>query len=458
MNSRCDVAFANGFLPNPEQRTVLEARVNDWLLVEAGPGTGKTQIAAMRLAHLLQQGLRPAQILVLSFSRSAVAALMRRIASLTVQDEAIVEDLRHLAIRTFDAWAFRMLRQNGVDAADLLRRSHDENIASVTKELGAETPFGDRLSTIRHVIVDEFQDLPGVRAEMVMALLRHLNPKSEKRCGFTVLGDPAQSIYRFAARSENGLAPADPWAGLRQRMGPSLREIALIQNHRATKQLAAMAAGLRKTLGTSSIDADAKLAAMKRFLGDLPLFSTDEKLGAGVRAQLPQHSMAILTRTNGEALRVWQMLMGHSDAASGTEIRLRLAGGVPSAPAWIAALLSTFRPRSMTRTVFDKVYQRLCSLHDEATIENLGLPSADAAWQRLTRASGASETATFIDLDSLNVRLDWPDAFPEDEKGRPAAVLVTTVHQAKGMEFDSVALLEVNPRNADKKPVWISSR
>ncbi|RQY17972.1 UvrD-helicase domain-containing protein [Burkholderia stagnalis] len=453
MNSRCDIAVARQLLPNPEQLAVLEARADEWLLVEAGPGTGKTQMAAMRLAHLLQQGLQPAQILVLSFSRSAVATLTRRIAGLSMHSDGVIEDLRHLAIRTFDSWAFRMLRQNGAPVADLLRRSHDENIASVTEELRADTPFGERLASIRHVIVDEFQDLPGVRAEMVIALLRHLNSDPGRRVGFTVLGDPAQSIYRFAARATGGEPPSDAWAELKNQLGPTLREIALIQNHRATKQLAGMAARLRKILGDPAVDADKKLAAMKRFLTGLPTSAIDLKLGPEWLAQLPQGSLAVLTRTNGEALRVWQMLLGQSIEAPQADVRLRLAGSTRPTPAWIAAVLSRYKPRTITRMVFEKAHQRLCSLHGAETVERLRLPTIEVGWKRLARASGASDMATVIDLDMLGARLDWPDSFPEGDASAPATVLITTVHQAKGMEFDNVALLEVGPRNADKIPV-----
>ncbi|MCO4875590.1 UvrD-helicase domain-containing protein [Paraburkholderia caribensis] len=453
MNSRCDIAVTPQLVPNPEQLAVLEAGAEEWLLVEAGPGTGKTQMAAMRLAHLLHQGLQPAQILVLSFSRSAVATLTRRIAGLSMHSDGVIEDLRHLAIRTFDSWAFRMLRQNGVPAADLLRRSHDENIASVTEELRTDTPFGERLASIRHVIVDEFQDLPGVRAEMVTVLLRHLNSEPGRRVGFTVLGDPAQSIYRFAARAADGSPPSDGWAGLKNQMGSTLREIALIQNHRATKQLATMAAKLRKIIGDPAVDADRKLAAMNRLLTGLPTSAVDLKLGPEWLAQLPQGTLAILTRTNGEALRVWQMLLGQSIEAPQADVRLRLAGSTRPTPAWIAAVLSRYKPRTITRMVFEKAHQRLCSLHGAETVERLRLPTIEAGWKRLARASGASDMATVINLDMLGARLDWPDSFPEGDGSEPATVLITTVHQAKGMEFDNVALLEANPRNADKTPI-----
>ena len=144
------------------------------MLVGAGPGTGKTQISALRLAGLIRSNLSPGQVLVLSFSRSAVRTLTRRLTVVASADEHVVEELRYVAVRTFDSWAFRILRLLGHDPSELLRRAHDENIAAVTNAITGPACehvrqlIGDR----RHLIVDEFQDLPGVRGELVLALLR----------------------------------------------------------------------------------------------------------------------------------------------------------------------------------------------------------------------------------------------------------------------------------------------
>lgn len=439
--------------PNPEQRAVIEAGADEWLLVVAGPGTGKTQVAAMRLVHLLELGLQPAQILVLSFSRSAVATLSKRLATLRVDDQGVMEELRHLAIRTFDSWAFRMLRQGGEVVTDLLSRSHEQNIAAVTRRLeDVADPIGERLGVIRHVIVDEFQDLPGVRAEMVASLLGRLNREGNPRVGFTVLGDPVQAIYRFAARNGDQPVPTDPWQDLKRRMGPKLREIVLTRNHRATEKLAAVAASLRKILGSADLDAERKLAAMQRFLGNMPASTTDSRLAPGWLAQLPEGSLAVLTRTNGEAVRVWKMLLGDGLEGPSVSVRMRLAGSTPTVPAWIAGLLSSFKHPSISRKVFELAYAKAKERFGGEAAPDVGLPSAEVAWRRLARASGAPESAASLDLDELRSRLTWPDSFPDDQVSEEAAVHITTIHQSKGMEFDNVALLDAPERDSDDPP------
>jgi DNA helicase-2/ATP-dependent DNA helicase PcrA len=454
MNDRLQLpASGPPLVPNPEQRAVIDAGADEWLLVVAGPGTGKTQVAAMRLVHLLELGLQPAQILVLSFSRSAVATLSRRLATLRMDDQGVMEELRHLAIRTFDSWAFRMLRQGGELATDLLCRSHEQNIAAVTRKLeDPSDPIAERLACIRHVIVDEFQDLPGVRAEMVASLLGRLNREGAPGFGFTVLGDPVQAIYRFAARNSDQPVPTDPWQDLKRRMGPKLREVVLMRNHRATEKLAAAAASLRKILGSVDLDAERKLAAMQRFLGNMPASTTDSRLAPGWLAQLPEGSLAVLTRTNGEAVRVWKMLLGDGLEGPSVSVRMRLAGSTPTVPAWIAGLLSGFKHPSISRKVFELAYAKAKERLGGDAAPDIGLPSLEVAWRRLARASGAPDSATSLDLDDLRSRLAWPDSFPDDQVSEGAAVHITTIHQSKGMEFDNVALLDAPERDSDDPP------
>jgi DNA helicase-2/ATP-dependent DNA helicase PcrA len=442
-----------GLVADSKQQLVIEAGVGDWLLVVAGPGSGKTQVAAMRLVHLLDAGIKPAQILVLSFSRSAVATLKKRIAGLNLPDEGLVEDLGHLAIRTFDSWAFRMLRQAGSSPAVLLSRTHDENIDSLAAAISdrSNVALGERLSVIRHVIVDEFQDLPGVRAKLVTELLARLS-EGGPRIGVTVLGDPAQAIFRFAARRKGEAPPPDPWDQLKSRLKSRFQEIVLDKNHRSTDKLAKIMSHMRVILQNPGLDPTKKLSAMQKLLAGLPSSTVDLKLGPEWLAKLPEGSVAVLTRTNGEALQVSKMLIGNSIEAPSVSIQLRLAGASPPVPAWIAGLLARFKPRTVSRAAFDVVYSKLEKLLDSNSLADLHFPQREVAWTRLARASGASDDASVVDLDALRERIGWSDAFPDDHVRENAGVYITTVHQAKGMEFDNVALLEGRDNGESRIP------
>lgn len=67
---------------NIEQRRAVEAMEGP-VMVLAGPGTGKTQVLAMRIAHILRQTqMDPGNILCLTFTESGVAAMRARLQSI----------------------------------------------------------------------------------------------------------------------------------------------------------------------------------------------------------------------------------------------------------------------------------------------------------------------------------------------------------------------------------------
>lgn len=380
------------------------------LLVDAGPGTGKTELAALRMASLIRTGLSPGQMLVLSFSRSAVRNLTRRLARTMDSDDRVLEELRHVSIRTFDSWSFRMLRLLGHPAPKLLARGYDENIASLTASIaGAErdkvrTLTGDR----RHLIVDEFQDLPGVRGELVLALLDLLAPPGQPGTGFTILGDPAQAIYGFAANSaeQDFPTPAEYWKRIADSYGPDLEVLALTHNYRADKSLAQISSSLRSVLLSPRTDAE-KLHIVREVVATLP--SPEEAVGPSWLNNGETQSRAILTRTNGESLRVLQKLFGKEVEGGATPVRLRAGNHASLPPAWVAALLSRAKSPQLPKSQFGRIYDHLTQTWDDATSRSLGLPSETATWLRLCRASGAPEDANSIQLPDLRSRLNWPD-------------------------------------------------
>ena len=93
------------------QIEVAESSLESRKLVLAGLGTGKTQTVAMRLLHLLGSGAGPAKILVLSFSKNAVKTLIHRLELFASGNDSYLDELRHISIRTFDSWSFRILRR-----------------------------------------------------------------------------------------------------------------------------------------------------------------------------------------------------------------------------------------------------------------------------------------------------------------------------------------------------------
>lgn len=426
-----------------DQLKVVEADVRACMLVHAGPGTGKTEVSAQRLARLVQAGIRPAEILVLSFSRSAVRTLTRRIEMAETGSVDVIEELRHLTIRTFDAWAFRVLRQLGVPPSDLLKTSYEQNIQLLIDRITGEERDTVRglLEGIRHIIIDEFQDLPGVRGRLVLALLDMVAPPGSAMVGFTVLGDPAQGIYEFATRDGETVSSTSQgsWAELRRIFGSSLVEITLRTNYRASTGLATATEELREVL-LGEISSEEKLTALRAYVSALP--AATAPLSPEWLKFLPPGQIAILTRTNGQAVRVAKALLGNAVEGPDVQVNLQLAGHVSVVPGWIAALLSPLRAETLLHSKFDQIYALWLAKSGQVNALALGLPDAQTAWQRLVRAADLPVSTSSLPINELRKRLDWPDSFPDDQSPGDGRIYITTIHQAKGMEFDYVCLLD----------------
>ena len=98
---RVDLADAIASLTPPQREAATH--VDGPLLVLAGPGSGKTRTVTHRIAYLLEQGVRPWQILAITFTNKAAREMGERVATL-------VGDAR-VWVTTFHKFCARILRR-----------------------------------------------------------------------------------------------------------------------------------------------------------------------------------------------------------------------------------------------------------------------------------------------------------------------------------------------------------
>src|SRR2546426_166898 len=94
------------------------------VLVLAGPGSGKTRVITCRIAHLIDQGVRPSQILAITFTNKAANEMKQRVETMLPGRGVWISTFHSLGVRLLRQYADRLgLDRNFTiyDQADRLR-------------------------------------------------------------------------------------------------------------------------------------------------------------------------------------------------------------------------------------------------------------------------------------------------------------------------------------------------
>lgn len=265
---------------NPEQRRAVLHKDGP-MLVLAGAGSGKTRVATLRIAQLLCSGVRPSEILGLTFTNKAAHEMKERVqkyashnvlvttfhslgarllresihhlgysADFVIYDESDSEKLLKEAVRELQAGidldlkaarAYISRVKNGLvvepeqEFETLYHRYNEklkkcnaldfDDLLRLPGELFRDFP--DVLSYYqerwKYMLVDEYQDTNGAQYNFVKRL-------SGDRCNLFVVGDPDQSIYSWrGANIQNILNFEKDFAGA--------TVVRLEQNYRSTNMI-----------------------------------------------------------------------------------------------------------------------------------------------------------------------------------------------------------------------------
>ncbi|MBS1610499.1 MAG: RecQ family ATP-dependent DNA helicase [Bacteroidetes bacterium] len=276
-----------------KQREIIDDKKSQYIVVAAGPGSGKTKVLVHKLASLLlMEDVKHEQLLMVTFSRAAATEFKKRLIELIGNAANFVD------IKTFHSYCFDLLGKVGtIDKSESIIKSAVEKIKNNEVEPSRIT------KTV--LVIDEAQDMNGEAFELINVLIE----KNEEMRVIAV-GDDDQTIFEFNKASAKYLEHF-----ITEKKATKYE---LITNYRSKSNLVSFANQFVKTIGKrlkeipieSNQTDNGKIKIVHYKNGNLISPLIDEILSTGLSG-----TTCILTQKNEEAFQVAGLLTKHGQQA-----------------------------------------------------------------------------------------------------------------------------------------------
>jgi hypothetical protein len=407
-----------------KQDTVIFAVPEERIIVNAGPGTGKTYTLIEKLIYMVEdQEVDPEEILVLCFSRAAVEVIEKRL-QIACESGRIGMNWHSIDIRTFDSFATHVLSYVLENERHLLYESFSLESLDYDARIGAATEVikinNELIEQCTHLVVDEVQDLVGMRAQFVQQLIVSI----PNNAGYTLLGDACQSIYDYQIK--NGDVDSIKFYSWLFKSQCNVKFWSFGINYRQVSELEILGNNYREAILTGDNN-DRKLATNSIFenieelsninlknvdMDEIYSFVGDEKLG-------------ILTRTNGQALKIstWFRNSGipHSVQKRLTDYSLNV---------WIANIFREYENETIDKEMFMNLYLEKGDFGIEP----------DGIWNAIEKTQYEAKNKYYI-RDILFGILNNAKTREFYSLSGDAQITISNIHRSKGREFENVILL-----------------
>lgn len=387
------------------QCEIIDDKESKYIVVAAGPGSGKTRVLVHKLASLmLLEDVKHEQLLILTFSRAAATEFKKRLIDLVGNAAHYVE------IKTFHSYSFDLIgKQGNLDGAkDVVRRAAEmiENGEVEASKIAKSV-----------LVIDEAQDMGQDDFRLVQALMRQ---NEEMRV--IAVGDDDQNIYGFRGSDSQYMQ------SIVEQEGAKLYE--MTDNYRSAKAVVDCAnrfvqcipGRLKRTTIQSATREDGKVMKLKSLL--------DTEINV-------QGSTAILTRTNEETMQVAYELEQRGLHATVAQSMGGFRFGNLAEVRYFLKQLGR-NEISISKEKWLKAKQRTLETYASSTCLSV-IKHFFADFEATRQVFYHSDLREFIFESNIE------DFIAADDQ----SVFVSTIHKAKGCEFDTVYLLSPVPGSRD---------
>ena len=420
------------------QKEIIDDHESRSIVVAAGPGSGKTRVLVHKLASLLLlEDVKHEQLLMLTFSRAAATEFKQRLMQLIGNAAHFVE------IKTFHSYCFDLLGRVGNldEAGDVVKQAAEMiNNGEVEPNRISKTVL----------VIDEAQDMSKDDYALVSALM-----KANEEMRVIAVGDDDQNIYEFRGSNSQYLYELT--------QTEHSRFIEMTENYRSLRHIVDtandFARNIRQRIKSTPIismsQEDGEVRIVKHpyeiqekkvymyqpILEDVTrLLRSNTSKEADASSRKKNETISILTQTNEEAVIMLALLHSHG-------IKAKLVQSMDGLRFWNLAEVRYFLKKidqgikeTKSPIIPDDIWEAAKQQTFKKYATSQALPYLRRSLQvfeQTNRAKYYSDLREFVFESSVE---DFCDISKSD-------IVVSTIHKAKGHEFDHVLMLITHPEH-----------
>lgn len=413
---------------SPTQLKIINDNESKYIVVAAGPGSGKTRVLVHKLASLLlMEDVKHEQLLMLTFSRAAVTEFKKRLYSLIGNAASFVN------IKTFHTFCFDLLGKVGnLDKSDTIIKNTVEKIISGDVETNRMT------KTV--LVIDEAQDINKDEFNLIMALI-----EQNEEMRVIAVGDDDQNIFEFRGADSKYLTQ------LLQSKNSIKYE--LVENYRSKNNLVEFTnqfvSHIHNRLKHTPV------LAVQKYDGQISLAQyTDKNLITPLVSNILQSDLTgttcVLTRTNEEALQISGLLIKNKISAKLIQSNdgFNLNNLIE-----IRSFLDFLNLKESDYVINDDVWEEAKKKLRISFQQSNKLEISINLIQNFEATNRNKKYKSDFDVYIKESKLE--DFYNETGE----TIFVSTIHKAKGKEFDNIFLLLDNANHmsdAEKRLIYVA--